>query len=193
MKKIVLMGALVLSLSTLAGCQSKDKKVDTVPEATQEVEATHEVKATEEAKETGELTNEEISSKLSEIRNWLTMDVWNEGFCDISHYIGRGTDSTGGELDLEYTLHKIDNTMEKREEYNEFITGLEDNDTYKELKYIWTEKLYPEMESLYNIIKEKEPVPNDTESTYSADKFSTYHSDFDDEYDKVKEALKEED
>ena len=68
-------------------------------------------------------------------------------------------------------LHKLDNTMKKGEEYNDFITGLDDTDRYKELKYIWTEKLYPEMNNLYDNIKEKKPEPNDPSSTYDASKF----------------------
>ena len=133
--------------------------------------------------------DQEITKKLFEIGNWLTLNVWNEGFCDISSYIGRGKNAVGGELDLDYTLHKLDNTMKKGEEYNDFITGLDDTDRYKELKYIWTEKLYPEMNNLYDNIKEKKPEPNDPSSTYDASKFSTYSSDFNDECSKVKDEI----
>ena len=48
--------------------------------------------------------DQEITKKLFEIGNWLTLNVWNEGFCDISSYIGRGKNAVGGELDLDYTL-----------------------------------------------------------------------------------------
>ena len=133
--------------------------------------------------------DQEITKKLFEIGNWLTLNVWNEGFCDISSYIGRGKNAVGGELDLDYTLHKLDNTMKKGEEYNDFITGLDDTDRYKELKYIWTEKLYPEMNNLYDNINEKKPEPNDPSSTYDASKFSTYSSDFNDECSKVKDEI----
>lgn len=158
---------------------SEDSIVSEVSKALETVQETESVKS----------VDQEISDKLFEISNWLTMDVWNDGFCDLSHYIGRGTNSVGEDLDLEYTLHKLDNAMEKKEEYNEFITGLEDSDRYKELKYIWVEKLYPEMESLYGIIEEKKPEPNDTTSLFNASNFSTYDSDFKDEIHKIREDI----
>lgn len=82
--------------------------------------------------------------------------------------------------------------MEKAAEYNTFITGLPDSDQYKELKYIWIEKLYPEMDSLYNNIKENKPEPKDTASTFSVSKFSTYEQDFKNECIKVSDQIKNE-
>lgn len=73
MKKIILIGVLVVSLGALVGCQSKDKKVDTVPEATQEVEATEEAKETEKS-EMGENTKATTATEESENKDNRTLD-----------------------------------------------------------------------------------------------------------------------
>ena len=123
------------------------------------------------------------SNKLKTIKNEFVTELWNEVFCDISWYINSGTNSTGGELDIEYTIKKADNLMQKRDEYNNYIENLSDNE-FAEIKYIWS-KLINEIDTLYAKIKKETPLANNPTYEFSIDNLDTYSSDFDKEIKKI--------
>lgn len=149
-------------------------------------------KALETAQTTAaEDSEQEIADKLFEISNWLTLDVWNKGFCDITHYIGRGTSSTGEALDIDYTLRKLDKTMEQGEEYDAFIVGLPDEERFEEMKYIWTEKLYPEIKNIYSHIQNNKPEAEDLTRSFETNLYQTYSDDFDSECDMIRDDIAE--
>ena len=108
MKKMLVIAAIFLSL-TLCGCSSTNS-ASTVDNS---------------------LTDEERQDFLFEIRNWTEVDLWNNGFCDLSWYYGRGTNSTGGSLDAEFTITTLSRAIEKgMTEYRPFIEGLEEDYPY---------------------------------------------------------------
>ena len=118
------------------------------------------------------------SDKLSEIDNWLTDEIWNKGFCDISWYASSGTSNTGETLDIDFTLSQLDMAMGKKAEYDKYINGL-DNAKYSQVKSTWV-KLSPEIDSLYNQIKNNKPVANDSSTDIDTGKFTQYHEAFSD-------------
>lgn len=122
-------------------------------------------------------------NKLKTIKNEFVTELWNEVFCDISHYINSGTNSTGGELDIEYTIRKADNLMLKRDEYNNYIENLSDNE-FAEIKYIWS-KLINEIDTLYAKLKNKTPSANDSTYEFSIGNLDTYSDDFGKELKKI--------
>ncbi|WP_334075053.1 MULTISPECIES: hypothetical protein [Paenibacillus] len=45
-----------------------------------------------------------MESKLSEIQNFVTSDIWNEGFVNLSWYASSGAGSTGETLDIDFVM-----------------------------------------------------------------------------------------
>lgn len=88
--------------------------------------------------------------KLIEISNWLTEDIWNKGFSDISSYFSTGKSSTGEELDIDFTKSQLAKVIEKKADYDKYITGLDES--YLDIKEIWN-KLSPEIDNLYQQIE----------------------------------------
>lgn len=136
-------------------------------------------------KENKDIESNKPSNKLNTIKNDFITELWNEVFCNISWYVVNGTNSTGEELDIEYTIRKADNLMGKRDEYNNYIENLS-GDEFSEIKYIWS-KLINEIDTLYAKIKKETPVANDSTYEFSVDKLDTYSSDFAKEIKKFKD------
>ena len=108
--------------------------------------------------------NKDTSDMLYEVDSFIIKDIWNNGFCDISYYISSGTNSIGQTMDIELKMKELKASMSKLKEYNDYITGLEDN-IYSELMYVW-DKLYIETNSLYDSIKDKMPTANDADANF---------------------------
>ena len=117
------------------------------------------------------------SDKLVEIDNWLTGDIWNKGFCDISWYASSGTGSTGETLDIDFTLSQLDAAMGKKADYDAYINGL--GDDFSHIKEVW-KKLSPEIDALYAQIKNNKPVANDSSTGIDTGKFTQYEEAFSD-------------
>lgn len=94
--------------------------------------------------------NLSLEDMLFEIDNFIIGDIWNDGFCDIDHYLYDGTGSYGQELDIDFTIMQLDKAMEKKAEYDIYIDGLDDS--YEDIKYVWS-KLSPEIDTIYSEIK----------------------------------------
>ncbi len=121
---------------------------------------------------------------LQEMNNYIIEDIWNGGFCDISWYIQYGTDSTGGTMDINFALERLDKNMEKKSEYDSFMSSLSDTE-YSEIKSIW-DKLSPEIDKLYNKVKEEKPTPNSPDYEFDTGLFTQYHDAFSEEIDGLK-------
>ena len=126
---------------------------------------------------------ETTKDKLRTISNEFVTEIWNEVFCNISHYVARGTDTMGGKLDIEYTLNKADNLMEQRDKYNDYIVSLE-GEEYSQIKYIW-ERLIKEIDRMYTRIKEETPRAEDITYKFDTGNFSEYSDDLKKEIDKL--------
>lgn len=74
------------------------------------------------------------SQKLSSIRGFIVSNIWNEGFCDLSHYVYDKTNSVGGTLNIDYTLKKLDKAFNQLGEYNKYIQNLAG---HEDLKEVW--------------------------------------------------------
>jgi hypothetical protein len=118
-------------------------------------------------------------SKLQEIRNFVISDIWNKGFCDISHYLGDGKSSTGESLDIDFTLEQLADAMGTKAEYDTFIDSLE-GEKYAKIKQIWS-KLSAEIDRLYNQVLEKKPETNDSGYDFDTGRFNQYMDAFIDE------------
>ncbi len=131
MKKLLCVIMALSCVTMFASCRSDDdngvSKVDTVSSQAQTSDV-----------------------KLMDVVNWVTLDIWNKGFCDIYHYVENGKDSTGQELDIDFTVDNLKIAYKKNEEYNEFIHSLDDSiDEQAQLIKAW-DKMYEEMDTLYD-------------------------------------------
>ncbi|OBZ11432.1 hypothetical protein [Bacillus sp. FJAT-26390] len=164
---------LSMVLFILSGCASNEKtEEEKLVEAIQE--------AVKDSSIGGEASNKAekptVESTLSEIVNFVTIDIWNEAFVNISWYAGSGTDSTGNELDIEFTIDRLGKAMEKKAEYNSYIAGLDSK--YDDIKQVWT-KLSNEIDTLYAKLKENPPHATDSEYEFDTGLFKQYSKAFD--------------
>ena len=83
---------------------------------------------------------------LREVNNWVIRDVWNNGFCDFSHYEYDGLDSTGQSIHIDYALQLFKEAYKKKAGYEVYINNLPDD--YAALKTAWG-KLSAESDKLY--------------------------------------------
>ena len=100
-----------------------------------------------EATSTSETTTENNDTILNEINNWLISDIWNDGFCDISHYLSNGKNSIGESMDIDFIVQQLKKKMEQKQHYDEFINKLDNQN----IKDIWA-KLSPEIDRLFEIV-----------------------------------------
>ena len=121
--------------------------------------------------------------ELKKIKRFLTLDIWNDGFCNISHYIHDGKDSTGKTMDLDFTIEQLDKAMETKKEYDEYIKGLEDS-KFSDVKSDW-EKLSEQIDILYGKLKDKKPTVGDYTYDFDTGLYSQYSDAFEKDIDKV--------
>lgn len=123
-------------------------------------------------------SNESFSDvdMLFEINNFIIGDIWNDGFCDISHFIEDGKNSLGETMDIDFTISQLDKAMVKLEAYNIEINAMSDPMT-EEAKEIWA-KLYPEIKTLYAKLKESTPQASDSSFDFDTGLFNQYSDAF---------------
>lgn len=80
---------------------------------------------------TVKLTEEDT---LRSINGFIIGSLWNDGFCDLSHYLYDKTSSVGGAMNIDYTLKKLDKSFEKLGEYDKYIQSLKG---HEDLKEVW--------------------------------------------------------
>ncbi len=125
-----------------------------------------------------ELTQDDIYFKLTETSNFI-VDMWNKSINETKWYIESGTDSVGGTYSYSTVIKNADKIMSKFDEHNTFINNLDEN-KYNDIKSVWNE-LVPEMQKLYEYLKNNEPKPNDTNYNFDTTKFQELMYDFSDE------------
>lgn len=126
---------------------------------------------------TGESTQPAVNTetKLLEIRNWVVSDIWNDGICDISHYYYDGKNSCGETMDIEFTISQLGKEMERKVEYDKFMSELPDE--YHELSEIWL-KLTEQIDILYaDILKQGTDIGGELDTGL----FQQYFDAFDEE------------
>ncbi|MBP1993731.1 hypothetical protein [Paenibacillus eucommiae] len=125
-------------------------------------------------------SNEEptVEGTLREINKFLTSDIWNEGFVNISWYVKQGTGSTGETLDIDFTIERLGKTMVKKKEYDDYINGL--NEEYDGIKQVWT-KLSGEIDRLYAQIQANPPVAKDDNYDFDTGLYQQYKDAFSDD------------
>ncbi len=109
---------------------------------------------------------------LKEVKNFYVSKIWNKGFCDISWYIAEGTNSSGGEMDINFAIEQLDKAMEEKLEYDKKIEQLDD-EKYSDVKSTY-KKLSDETDKLYQNIKNEPPVANNENTTFSTSLFTQY-------------------
>lgn len=87
---------------------------------------------------------------ISEARDWLVGDIWNDGICDMSWYYEYGTSSTGETLDPDFTLQQLAKAMEKKTDYDSQMAALPDE--YSEISELWA-KVSEQVDILYKEIQ----------------------------------------
>jgi len=113
--------------------------------------------------------------KIKEIHSWYVGDVWNE-IVDFSWFLSQGTSSTGGDIDIDFTLRKWNKTLEQLDTNNKIINNLKGK-RYEDIKYAWN-KMYPEILKINNWIQTHKIKANYEGEEFSTDLLKQYHNYF---------------
>lgn len=124
----------------------------------------------------GDTQSKKTADVLREIDSYVTSDLWNKGFCDISWYLQTGKGSTGQQIDIEFTKSQLAKAMEKKVGYDTYIAGMDSS--YSAIKDIWS-KLSKEIDSL------NQQVQSGAKSIDTG-RFTQYHDAFSDSVSKLK-------
>lgn len=136
-------------------------------------------KANNKAAEQSEIT-------LDDFDEWITIHIWNKGFCDIYHYVENGKSSTGTTLDIEFTVDELKTYMKKKDTYNEFIMSLDDSDeNYAQIKKAWV-KMSKQIDILYDKAVTETPRPKDPTYEFDCGLFSQYLDSYKNAYNKIR-------
>lgn len=110
---------------------------------------------------------------------FVSMNLWNEGFCDIYNYIAFGVDYYGYKID-EDTVHEaienIRDALVQVKAYDSYFKNLPKS-KHNKLEKCWT-NVRNETYKLYNQLKRKKPKALDKSNKFSVDKFEQYMEDF---------------
>lgn len=113
---------------------------------------------------------ESTQDTLFDINNYLIGDLWNDGFCEISHYLESGKGSYGQEIDIDFTKGQLNRAMEKKAGYDSYINGLSTD--YEDIKSVWS-KLSGQIDRMYEEVSSGAP-------SLSTDLFTQYRDAFSD-------------
>lgn len=152
MKKIIVL----LCLLCLTGCSKSTGSTDT-SKTTNEMQTPV----------TTEQSDNSIAYELTNVYNFVVDEAWNNHACNIKHYIEDGTDAVGNKLDITKTIASFSKIVDKKSEYNDFISSLDDT-KYKDVKECWN-KISSEIDSMYKQVSEKAPKPKDKSYKFKTD------------------------
>ena len=117
-------------------------------------------------------SHKSITNKLWDAYDWQCEDIWNNGYCDIYHYIEDGTDSCGNKLNIDKTISDLNKNYKKRNSWNKFVYSVQGKH-YSKFKKTW-EKLDAETVRLKNILdKNGTPTPK-SNYYFPYQKYSNY-------------------
>lgn len=131
-------------------------------------------------------SKEDTYKKLREIRNEFIHNIWNDVFCDVSHYLYDGKDATGEYFDVDRAIKKADKLMDKKKKYDRYIENL--GDEYNEIKEAWEDLSY-ESEKLYKKIKKEKPTAKNKDYEFSTKRFRNAVEDYDELLKELKEDI----
>ncbi|MEI7027950.1 hypothetical protein [Paenibacillus sp. y28] len=179
-KKMVLFIGMASVMLLASGCAKEKTDEEKLAEAVQNSLANAVNK--QDASASAKKEEPTVESKLEEISKFITVSFWNEGFVTISWYKNSGTGSTGEKIDIDFTIERLGKAMEKKEEYNTFIQGLDGK--YDHVKQVWS-KLSVETDNLYNQLKNNKPQANEKSYKFDTGLFQQYSKAFDDDVRKL--------
>ena len=81
-------------------------------------------------------SNKSITNKLWDAYDWQCEDIWNNGYCDIYHYIEDGTNSVGEKMDINKTISRLNTKYKKRNSYNKYVYSVQGK-RYSNFKKTW--------------------------------------------------------
>lgn len=81
-------------------------------------------------------SNKSITNKLWDAYDWQCEDIWNNGYCDIYHYIEDGTNSVGEKMDINKTISRLNTKYKKRSSYNKYVYSVQGK-RYSNFKKTW--------------------------------------------------------
>lgn len=105
-------------------------------------------------------TEDDTSSKIQDIRNWLVSDIWNDGICDMSSYYYDGTSATGQTMDADFTVQQLAKAMELKPGYDAYMASL--SGEHAEISSLW-EKVSEQVDILYAEIVKRGTVSDGSE------------------------------
>lgn len=113
-----------------------------------------------------------INNKLSDAYNWQCEKIWNDGYCNIYHYIEDGTDAIGNKMNIADTIRKLNTAYKKRNRFNKFVSSVQGK-KYSKFKTKWP-KLDQETVRLKQIL-DKNGTPKPKSNYYFPyQKYSNY-------------------
>lgn len=121
-----------------------------------------------------ELSPSEVMHKAY---NYMVGDIWNEGFCNIEHYLYDGTDYVGEPLDIDKTLKNLQTNYEKKASYDAYFENLDE--FYGEVKNSWS-NLSKETDRLYQEVITHEIKPGVEADFFNTVQFCEYRDYFGD-------------
>ena len=77
-----------------------------------------------------------INSKLSSAYDWQCEKIWNDGYCNIYHYIEDGTNALGNKMNIHETMQKLNTAYKKRNSFNTFVNSVQGK-KYSKFKSKW--------------------------------------------------------
>ena len=178
MKKILLLTLALNSAMLFPSCgnstDSSSKASEPVSSQSIAVEITEPI--TEVSEEKTHATESDIT--LRQISNWTIDDIWNKGFCDIYHYVENGKNSTGKDMDIEFTVDNLKIAYNKKDAYNKYILSLDDSiEEQAQLINTWN-KMSEQIDILYEKVITETPRPADETYEFKYDLFKQYFDTF---------------
>jgi len=173
-RPILLAMTLVMALIVSACGGNEKTEEEKLAEAVQEV--------LKDAQLNGEaLAGEEepsVKNQLTGIGNFVTSELWNDGFVNIGFYASRGTGATGETLDIAFTIERLGKAIEQKAEHDAYIQGLAAE--YDGIKDVWS-KLSSEADKLYQQLEATPPAANDSSYAFDTGLFQQYSDAFRDD------------
>lgn len=164
MKKLLCTLTALTCIVSVTACGSSSSSSESVTtQATTQAEAT---------------TPTEIDITLSSVYGWVVGEMWNDGLCDISWYVENGTNSVGGELDIDFLLDNLKYSYEKKPKYDEYMKSLDTSiGNQAQLVNAWN-KLSEQIDILYSKVSAEKPRPKDDTYDFNTDLFKQYFDKF---------------
>lgn len=112
-----------------------------------------------------------IREKLNEAYNWQCGDIWNDGYCNIYHYIEDGKDALGNKMDINKTVSSVKKSLKQKTKWNNFVNSVQGS-KYSKYKSTWN-KLYKEMVKLEKCLNNGTPKAK-SDYYFPYEKYSDY-------------------